>query len=138
MARRRGRVQADRALAGCERLVEIAGSLERDREIVVGIGEIVAGRDRAAQVPERIVGAPELEGRQPAAVEALGMVGMDVEHPAIERIGVGEPAAAQIGLGEAHASAGGSGRRRGGERRAALSGLPRRAGAADADALPGP
>ena len=100
MAGEQGGVEAQRALAGRERLVEIAARLEHDREIVVGVGEVVAGGDRAAQQAARIVRAPEVEGRLATAGEALSVIGMDVEHPAVERIGFGVAAAAQVGLGE--------------------------------------
>ena len=131
------RIEPDRPLAGCQRLVQMAGGAERDREVVVGIGEIVPARDRAPQVPDRLVGPAELQGEQPAAIEALGMIGMGQQHPPIERIGIGEPAMLPIGLGQAH-RLGGRDRLRARRQRRRRSRPACRRGAAVADALPGP
>jgi hypothetical protein len=60
----------------------------------------VPGGDGAAQHAERILGAPELKGGLAAAGEPLGVVGVDVQDPAVERVGFGVAPVSPLGVSE--------------------------------------
>ena len=111
-------IEAERALAGGERLVEIAAGLQHHGEVVVRIGEVVPRGDRAAQQPERIVGAPEVEGRWPQPASPSAWSGWTSQNPAIERVSFGVATAPPIGVsepqrfGRARSAAGAGPRRR--------------------------
>jgi len=96
------RVEAQGALAGGERLVEPAGRLQHGGEVVVGLGEVMPGRDRAAQEAQRVLRAPELERGHAAAGEPVGMIRVAEQQPPVQRVGLGVAAALAVRMRQPH------------------------------------